>query len=150
MDLRELMGQPGVLPQDPGRNKVLVVDDELAHRMLVVRILRKVGYECQPASSTQEAREALRGSAFGLVVTDMRMWAEDGIELVRHIADRYPNTHSLVVTGLAVEDLKERMRQAGASAVLQKPLDRDNFTQVVQETMDKRDEDFARRRHQSG
>lgn len=149
MDIRELIAAPGVLPQDPGLNRVLVVDDDVNQRMLMVRLLRKKGYECQPASSTQEAREQLRGSAFGLVLTDMRMFAEDGIELVRHVADRYTDTYSIVVTGLAVEELEDQLRRAGAFSVLAKPLDRDQFAVTVDLAMEHRANTVAVRRHQS-
>lgn len=149
MDLRDLIGKPGVLPTDPGRNKVLIVDDDINLRMLMVRVLRRSGYECQPASSTQEAREHLRGAAFALVVTDMRMFAEDGIELVRHVADRYPNTSSVVVTGLALPEIEDQLRRAGASAVVAKPFDAAAFTGVVQETLEERDATVELRRHQS-
>lgn len=149
MKLSELMGTPGVLPKDPGKNKVLVVDDDLNCRMLMVRLLRKAGYTCQPASSTQEAREQLRGSAFGLVLTDMRMFAEDGIELVRHVADRYPNTYSIVVTGLALPEIQDQLRRAGAFSVLAKPFDREPFDTAVAEAMAHREHTVSLRRHQS-
>lgn len=149
MNLAELVNAPGVLPQDPGRNKVLVVDDDLNHRMLMVRLLRKHGYECQPASSTQEAREQLRAAAFGLVVTDMRMFAEDGIELVRHVADRYPTTCSVVVTGLEVDELEGQLHRAGAFSVVAKPIERESFSARIDEAMDHRDQTVELRRHQS-
>ena len=149
MDLRELIAKPGVLPTDPGRNRVLVVDDDINLRMLMVRLLRRKGYECQPASSTQEAREHLRATAFALVVTDMRMFAEDGIELVRHVADRYPNTSAVVVTGLALPEIEDQLRRAGARAVIAKPFQADAFTGVVEETLEERDAQVETRRHQS-
>lgn len=149
MDVRDLMATPGVLPKDPGRNKVLVVDDDVNLRMLMVRLLRKRGYECQPASSTQEARVQLRASAFALVVTDMRMFAEDGIELVRHVADRYPNTYSIVVTGLSISELDDQLRRAGAFCVVAKPFDREQLGDTVGLAMEHRDGMVTLRRHQS-
>lgn len=149
MDVRELITKPGVLPTDPGASRVLVVDDDISQRMLMVRLLRKRGYHCQPAGSTQEAREHLRGAAFALVLTDMRMFAEDGIELVRHVADRYPNTYSVVVTGLAVPEIEPQLRQAGAFAVVAKPIQPGAFTDFVDETMEHRAAMVEVRRHQS-
>lgn len=149
MDVRELIAMPGVLPTDPGRGRVLVVDDDLSHRMLMVRLLRRCGFQCQPASSTQEARQHLRGAAFALVVTDMRMFAEDGVELVRHVADRYPDTYSIVVTGLAVSDIEDQLLRAGAFSVVAKPIDATGFTGVVEATLQHRDDMVEVRRHQS-
>lgn len=150
MNLKELIETPGVLPQDPGRNKVLVVDDDLNIRMLMVRLLRRRGYDCRPASSTQEARDQLRASAYALVLTDLRMFAEDGIELVRYVADQYPNTYSVVVTGLAVAELDDQLRRAGAFCVLAKPFDQEQFGTTIDLAMEHRENTVTLRRHQSG
>lgn len=150
VDIQELMGLPGVLPDDPGRNSVLVVDDDMNQRMVTIRILRKQGYECSGAASTREAKQQLRAKAFGLLVTDLRMFEEDGIELVRHVSDHYPDTSSIVVTGFVSPNGADVLRRAGACAVLPKPLDRDAFVPVVTEAMEKRKASFELRRHRSG
>lgn len=149
MDIQELMGLPGVLPDDPGRNSVLVVDDDMNQRMIMIRILRKQGYECAGAASTREAKQQLRARPFGLLVTDLRMFEEDGVELVRHVSDNYPDTASIVVTGFVAPEGYDALTRAGACAVLDKPLDRDAFVSVVTEAMEKRKESFELRRHRS-
>lgn len=149
MDINELMGMPGVLPDDPGRNSILVVDDDMNQRMLVIRILRKQGYECSGAASTREAKQQLRVNAFGLLVTDLRMFEEDGIELVRYVSDNYPDTASVVVTGFLAPEGAEALSRAGAFAVFSKPLDREEFLSVVTEAMEKRQANFELRRHRS-
>ena len=149
MDIRDLVGTPGVLPQDDGRNRVLVVDDDLAQRMLIARILRRAGYECSSAMSTSEARYALSNESFGLLVTDVRMWAEDGLELVRYVDDEYPDTYSIVVTGFADDKLEERALRAGAFKLLLKPLDLETLTQTVEAAFEAREAAVALRRHQS-
>ena len=112
MDIRELLQIPGVLPTDPGDNRVLVVDDDLSLRMSMVRALRREGYDCHAATSTAEARHELRRGHYGLVITDLRMFAEDGIELVREVSDRYRNTYSIVVSGFVTDDDADRIRRA--------------------------------------
>lgn len=149
MDIHELIGMPGVLPDDPGSNSVLVVDDDMNQRMLMIRILRKQGYECSGAASTREAKQQLRARAFGLLVTDLRMFEEDGIELVRYVSDNYPDTSSVVVTGFVLPEGVDVLIRAGASAVLAKPLDREEFLAVVTEAMERRRANFELRRHRS-
>ena len=149
MDIQELMGLPGVLPDDPGRNTVLVVDDDMNQRMISIRILRKKGYECAGAASTREAKQQLRARAFGLLVTDLRMFEEDGIELVRFVSDNYPDTSSIVVTGFLAPEGSDALARAGAYAVMSKPLDRDAFLSVVTDAMEKRQASFELRRHRS-
>ena len=149
MQLQEMIRTPGVLPIDPGKDRVLVVDDDLSQRTMLSRMLRRAGYKPSSAMSTQEARKLLASGSFGIVVTDIRMWGEDGIELVRYVADRYPDTYSIVVTGLSEEDLERRCLQAGAFALVSKPLDAERTLGVVGEAFEERERTVALRRHQS-
>ena len=149
MQLQELIRIPGVLPDDPGKDRVLVVDDDLSQRALMTRVMRKAGYNPASAMSTEEARNLLRSEPFGIVITDLRMWGEDGLELVRHISDRYPGTYSIVVTGFVESDLERQCRQAGAYALVPKPFDVDAMMAVVSAALDERADTVALRRHQS-
>ena len=150
MEVPDLLRMPGVLPDDPGANRVMVVDDDVNQRMTMLRLLRHVGYDCTAAMSTEEARSLLRREVFGVVVTDHRMWAEDGLELVRFISDRYPNTYSVIVTGFADESLERQAFQSGAFNLMRKPIDRDDFSATVSAAFDHRAQMVAVRRHQSG
>lgn len=149
MLLQEMIRTPGVLPIDPGKDRVLVVDDDVSQRTMMSRMMRKAGYKPSSAMSTEEARKLLASEPFGLVVTDVRMWREDGIELVRYIADRYPGTYSIVVTGLIEDDLERRCMQAGAFALVPKPLEMERTLGVVNEAFEERERTIALRRHQS-
>lgn len=149
MQLQDLIRIPGVLPVDPGKDRVLVVDDDLSQRTLMSRMMRKAGYNPASAMSTQEARNLLKAEPFGMVITDLRMWGEDGLELVRYIADRYPGTYSIVVTGFVDGDLERQCRQAGAYAMVPKPIEIDAMVGVVAAALDERAETVALRRHQS-
>ena len=123
---------------DPGANRVLVVEDDLTQRMMLVRILRNANYDSEAAMSNEEARTRLEGSAFGLLVVDLHMFAEDGIELVRELADRYPDTCSIVVSGFVTEDDKARIQQAGAFDVMTKPIDPKLFLSLVGRAFEQR------------
>lgn len=147
MGIDELIGAPGVLPVDQGRNRVLIVEDDVSQRMLTLRLLRKAKYECMTATSTNEARMVLRKEAVGVVITDLRMFAEDGIELVRHIKDVYPDIFSIVVTGADEADLDQRLERAGAFAFLKKPLDEDVLLTLIDQAFEQRQAAVALRRH---
>ena len=144
------LGVPSLVRPDPGAKRVLVVDDDLSQRMMLMRILRKAGYDSGGATSTEEARSQLESTAFGLVVTDLRMFAEDGLELVRHIAEHHPDTHSTVVSGFASADDVDRVSRAGAFELMLKPIDSELFLDMVERAFDHRKESAAQRRHRSG
>ena len=139
-----------ILPTDGGSKRVLVVDDDLVQRMLLVRILRKAGYESAAAMSNEEARSLLDGSSYGLVVTDLHMFAEDGIELIRHVADHHPGTYSIVVSGFASEEDVDRLKRAGAFELMPKPVDAKKFIDLVERAFADRTTSLDVIRHRSG
>lgn len=149
MSLTQLLQTPGVFPTNPGEDRVLVVDDDLAQRTAMVRTLRRHGYECAGAMSTQEARDQLRSSDFGLVITDLRMYAEDGLALVRYVADRYPDTYSIVITGFASDEDFDSVQRAGAFGLLIKPVPPDSFITTVEGAFKHRRVGIAHQRHQT-
>jgi two-component system response regulator PilR (NtrC family) len=129
---------------DPGANRVLVVDDDITQRAILVRILRKGNYESARAMSSLEARSLLETSSFGLVVTDLRMFAENGIELVRHVRDHHPETSSIVVSGFASKDDIDRIHQAGAFDLIVKPVEQELFLEMVGKAFEDRAQKLAR------
>ena len=144
-----IISNQGVVPQDPGANRVLVVDDDLGQRMLLVRILKQGGYETALAMSNDEARAQLQESAFALVIADLRMFAEDGIELVRWISEECPDTYSIVVSGFVAEEDEDMIRRSGAFDLLQKPVDPEVFLEKVKNAMEHRTGAVAERRHKT-
>ena len=138
-----------VMPNDPGANRVLIVDDDLSQRMMLVRLLRRGNYESSAAMSTEEARTQLESSDFALVITDLRMFAEDGIELVRYVSDHYPDTYSIVVSGFVSDEDREQVRRAGAFDLLAKPANKEQVLEMVRRALEHRAQNVAARRHRS-
>ena len=132
---------------DPGSKRVLVVEDELAMRRAMMRALGKAGYECIGAVNVAEARNHLDGTEFGAVITDLRMWGEDGIELVRYIGDEHPATLTIVVTGFADDRMADTIDRSGAFALLRKPFELPELVEKVSEALEVRAEKMAQLRH---
>ncbi len=65
--------------------KLLVVDDEANIRLLYAQELSDEGYEVVTAASTAEAVEKLTGNGFDLVLLDIKLKNESGIELLQQI-----------------------------------------------------------------
>jgi DNA-binding NtrC family response regulator len=85
-----------------------------------------------------------------LVVTDLRMFAEDGVELVRHVSDAYADTYCIVVSGFISEEDRDRLRRAGAFDLLTKPVTAERFVKAVEDAFEHRKGTVALRRHRSG
>lgn len=105
--------------------RALVVEDELATRLVVAGILRAHGLDVTVAADGEEAWELHRKSPFPLVVTDWMMPRTTGVELARKIrsvpSDSY--TYVLVVTSLSAREHTLQAFEAGADDMLSKPVD---------------------------
>lgn len=126
----------------------LLVDDDLSSRRLLVRILEPKGFKCSSAASVAEARGLLAHQNYILVITDMRMWQEEGIELVRFVTDEYQGTAVIMVSGQTDEGLEKRAIQAGVSFFIRKPVDVEDLLEKVETALEEKAKEEALRRHQ--
>lgn len=137
---------PPATPMFPGE-RALVVDDDLASRRLMTRVLERQGFKCNSAASVGEARGLLEDEEYALLVTDMRMWGEEGLDLVRFATDEYPDVAVIMVSGMEATDLAQKAVQAGASFYIQKPIELDDFAQKVKVALEAREEAIKLRKH---
>src|SRR5918997_930030 len=85
---------------DEGDRRVLVVDDEEQVRNLLSKYLGET-YPCSTAASAEEALQLLAAAPYALVIADVVMPGRNGIELLREIAARYPDTMVVMVSAIA-------------------------------------------------
>ncbi len=90
---------------------VLVVDDSPESVELIRRNLQSIGYQIYTANNVQSAIKLLASVGVDLLITDLKMPGENGIELVRHASENYKGIGILVITGFpsiqgAVESIK--------------------------------------------
>jgi DNA-binding NtrC family response regulator len=101
---------------------VLVVDDEPSLRVAVAESLRRSGYGVVQATDGQEALERVAQTKPWLVLTDMKMPRMGGLEVLKEIKRRSPQTTVVVMTAYGtVESAVEAMKH-GASDYLLKPF----------------------------
>jgi putative two-component system response regulator len=101
--------------------RILVVDDDDSFRHMIRDVLQQTGFECEVASSGDEALRVLTTSHVDVVIADIHMPGMSGIELTKQVKDRY-NADVIVLTGF-VEDFRyEQIVEIGASDFIQKPV----------------------------
>lgn len=108
-------------PVAPG--PLLVVDDEEPARRLLARVLTDNGYTCKTAGTMAEALDLLEAGAFDLVITDFDMPGGSGLDLLRHVQTRLPDTGTIMLTGKGSRELGESAVREGVYGYLRKPLD---------------------------
>jgi len=105
---------------------VMIVDDEPAWVALTEELLADLGYEPAGFSEPATALRLLRRSPerYDALLTDQVMPGITGLELARAWRALRPQAPILLATGFSGADLRQRARDAGVSALLDKPLQR--------------------------
>jgi two-component system response regulator FlrC len=102
---------------------ILVVDDEPSLRTALCEVLQRTGHPVTIARDGQEALTLLSQQSFWLVMTDLRMPRLGGVDLLREVKHRTPNTRVVVITGYATLESAIEALRLGASDYLLKPFD---------------------------
>lgn len=113
------------------KQRILVVDDEASHRIMLRAVLRAEGYEVTEAADGGEAVAAVEQEPFDLVLLDLRMTTMDGIEALTEIRRISPLLPVLIMTAYASVKTAVEALKAGAFEYLTKPLDIDELKIVV-------------------
>jgi ATP-dependent Lon protease len=118
--------------------RLLVVDDEEIARTNLQHILEKEGYQVAVAANGAEALEQMKRVSFDLVLTDLLMSKVWGMELLRQVKDRYPQTEVVIITGFATVPSAVEALQEGAYHYLAKPLKLDAVKNTVSQALAKK------------
>lgn len=111
--------------------RVLVVDDHAEARRSMADVLSQVGYHVQCLSSAIEAVKLLEQESVDVVVTDLQMPGMDGIEFIKHLAQRRNGAQAIMVTGHASIDTAVEAMRHGAFDYIQKPFGIEQLEQLV-------------------
>lgn len=109
-------------------NTVLIVDDEPSIRLLCRVNLELEGLEVLEAGTLEEARDALE-AAPSLVLLDLHVGQELGLDLLTEIRQEYPGVRIVLLTGTTELSPEER---ALADGYLTKPFTLDQLATTVQ------------------
>jgi len=118
--------------------RVLVAEDDLSGLELACFNLRKAGYEVDGAGDGREALDAFARAPHDVVVTDMKMPRLSGMELLRAVKERAPDTAVIVVTAYGSVDKAVEAMKAGADDFIGKPFNRDHLLIAVEKALERR------------
>jgi DNA-binding NtrC family response regulator len=99
--------------------KILVVDDELFVRELLLEFLSIQGYEVSLAESGEKAIELIYTQPADVVLLDLKMSGMDGIETLKQIRKTSPHTLAIIMTGYpTIESSIEALRHGACDYVI--------------------------------
>ena len=102
--------------------RILIVDDEDQIRTLLARLLSPHGYDCLTAESAAAARRLLKETEVDLVLSDVNMPGESGIDFTREVLAQYPDTAVVMVTGMDDRRYADIAIELGAYGYVLKPF----------------------------
>ena len=108
----------------PGRQRVVVVDDEASIRDLLAKTLALAEYDVDTASDAASALERLRDSSpdYGLLIADLKMPGMDGLSLIRQVKRLTPSLPIIIITGFSTESAAIEAVNLGVAGYLTKPF----------------------------
>ena len=116
----------------------LVVDDEPRLRQVLLHLMRTDGFHCFEAGNGVEALEMLERHPMTLVMSDMRMPRMDGIELLKQVRSRWPDTAVVMITAVADVEVAVSCLASGAMDYLTKPFHLEEVRARVKQALEKR------------
>ncbi|MFN3196931.1 MAG: ATP-binding protein [Bradymonadia bacterium] len=116
--------------------RILVVEDDDALRELVKRVLEDGGHEVMVAAGYAQAMEIIRlDKAFDLVLTDVMMPGESGLQVVESIKSQAPHVKSLFMSGYPDEIVESQGPLPEGATLLAKPFSPPELSKVVREIL---------------
>jgi DNA-binding NtrC family response regulator len=118
--------------------ELLVVEDGDSERESLVRVLRLEGFKVSAARNPADAMRHV-SNPVDLVVSDLRMGSETGIDLLRRWREHHPLTPFIILTAYGAVDSAVTAMKLGASDFLTKPVDPEQLLSLVNNLLSQRE-----------
>ena len=130
--------------------RLLVVDDEQSIRKLCMTIGGSLGYSCAEAESAEVALSRIEQESPDLILTDLKLPTQSGVELLRQAKSLFPRTEIAIMTGHgSIESAVDAMK-LGAYDYIEKPFRVEKMRLLLQRMAEKvrlvTENDFLRER----
>lgn len=102
--------------------KILIVDDEEPIRRLLSQILEKAGYQCRLVANAAEARACLKEDHFQVVLSDINMPGESGMDFIQYVRAEHPDTAAVIVSVMDAPSLTAAALEIGIHDYIVKPF----------------------------
>lgn len=120
------------------RENILIVDDEKTVRRSLNKALTMYGFNCDEASSADEAMEVLNRKPADLVILDIMMPGTSGKDILPKLKKSFPDTAVVMATAVVEPDTIVSCMKNGAHDYITKPFDVDQLLANIQTVLDKR------------
>lgn len=127
------------IERDRSKKRILLVEDQEDVRVMMLKMLKRIGYQAISAVSGRDGLEVVRedDGKYDLIITDYNMPEMTGLEMVNSVFEEYPDLPFIVLSGHAEKQLdREIERYSSIKAFLKKPVSKDELSQHIDEILD--------------
>lgn len=114
-----------------GKKKLLIVDDQIGIRILLLEVFATEGYETFQAANGRAALEIVRNHTPDLVLLDMKIPGMDGLEILKKIKEMNRDIKVIMMTAYGELDMIKEATDLGALTHFTKPFDIDEMRIAV-------------------
>jgi YesN/AraC family two-component response regulator len=114
--------------------KILIIDDNMLMRKLIINLLNKENYQLEEAENGVEGLKKIIENQYDLIITDIVMPQMEGIEMIRHAKLRDSSLKILAISGGEPFYLF-LAKKLGVEAIFTKPIDYDKFLNTVKDIL---------------
>ncbi len=115
--------------------KILIVEDDVAFGTMLKTFLKKKGYEVEHVFSAAEASKQIAANNFQLVITDVRLPDNDGLNVLKEVKTKDPLTQVVVMTSYAEISMAVEAMKNGAFDYVSKPFRPEAILQTIENAM---------------
>lgn len=130
--------------------KILLVDDDTTFCLMLKTWLAKRGYEVDDVYSCGEAKRCLKNKAYDVLLTDLRLPDEDGIELLRMVKAEKLRPQVILMTGYADIRTAVLSIKLGAFDYVSKPIIPDEILKKIEEALHKQTDTPVKKKETAG
>lgn len=118
---------------------ILIVDDEprLLQSIEAGLKIHQNSFSVITSSNGEEAVAVLASNKIDLVITDLKMPKMDGFELLAYLSAAHPTIPAIVMTAFNTPAIEERIEESNSLKLLEKPIDFDELTNSIFETLER-------------
>ena len=117
-------------------SKVLVVEDDVAFGTMLKTFLEKRNYKVTLAYSASEAFKKIISDKFDLVLTDVRLPDNDGLDVLKKVKAENPATQVIVMTSYAEISMAVEAMKEGAFDYVSKPFRPESILQTIENALE--------------
>lgn len=115
---------------------ILVVEDDPSGRRSIIEVLQEMGLQVTAAATGREGTQFFQQQAFDVVLTDLVLPDIDGLEVLKSVHQKSPDTPVLIMTAYGSVPSSVKALKSGAYDYLTKPLDLDDVQSRVTRAME--------------